>query len=91
MVEDYMKDLYRVGLILFAVPVIFILLAIALAILGQPVDFDSFNSALGVSSLVISGFLSIKEIVRYPWKSRMTWLGENNRYHEIEARTDYVA
>ncbi|UCE29153.1 MAG: hypothetical protein JSV85_07890 [Candidatus Bathyarchaeota archaeon] len=69
MVEEYVKDLYRIGLILFAVPVVLILLAIALAILGQPVDFELFNSVLGVSSLVISGLLIMLYLsIKYYYK-----------------------
>jgi len=57
MVEEYVKDLYRMGFILFVVPVLLILLGITFAFMGLPIDFDSFNTALGPSSLGLTGFL----------------------------------
>ena len=57
MVEEYVKDLYRIGLILFVVPVLLLLLGIMFAFVGLPIDFDSFNIALGPSSLGLTGFL----------------------------------
>lgn len=57
MVEEYVKDLYLIGFILFVVPVLLILLGITFAFMGLPIDFDSFNTALGPSSLGLTGFL----------------------------------
>ena len=57
MVEEYVKDLYLIGFILFVVPVLLILLGITFAFMGLTIDFDSFNTALGPSSLGLTGFL----------------------------------
>ena len=64
-----MKDLYRIGLILFIVPVSLILLGVLLAMLEQSVDFNSYNTALGPASLGLAGFLIMLHIsIKYYYK-----------------------
>lgn len=57
LVEEYVKDLYRIGLIAFLVPMVLILRGVILAIRGQQIDFENYNATIGTNALTLVGFL----------------------------------
>lgn len=69
LVEEYVKDLYRIGLIVFLTPIALMLLGIVWAILGQPIDWNDFNAMLGGRALIIAGFLIMLYLsIKYYYK-----------------------
>lgn len=67
LVEEYVKDLYRIGMILFFTPVALMLLGIASGILGHPID--NYNEMIGPNALVLAGFLIMLYLsIKYYYK-----------------------
>ncbi|HKZ94246.1 MAG TPA: hypothetical protein VJ249_06680 [Candidatus Bathyarchaeia archaeon] len=54
MVEERVKDLYRVGLILFVAP---LLISLILTILGRKVDLDDVSTSLSFYTPILAGLL----------------------------------
>ena len=54
LVEEYVKDLYRVGLILFLAPLV---LALILTALGRTINLDDVPTSMGFYTPILAGLL----------------------------------
>jgi len=66
LVEDYVKDLYRIGLILFLAPLV---VGIVLTIIGQTISFEDPSVNIGFYTPILAGLIIMLYIaVKYYYK-----------------------
>jgi len=66
LVEEYVKDLYRVGLILFLAPLI---LTLILTVLGRTINLDDIPTVIGFYTPILAGLLLMLYLsVKYYYK-----------------------
>jgi len=66
MVEEYVKDLYRVGLVLFLAP---LLISFVLTILGRKIDLNDVSTSLSFYTSILAGLLIMLYLsIKYYYK-----------------------
>lgn len=66
LVEEYVKDLYRVGLILFLAPLV---IALILTALGRKINLDDIPTSIGFYTPTLAGLLLMLYLsVKYYYK-----------------------